>query len=263
MSLDQNALESIARSFNVNDGFYISQGKRTGQAVYRKFGRIDEIQTVTPADCWEFGITVGAEKYTFSTSAAIDSISSSNAGDSVIVTVIGLDANLLEVSQDVTLNGQNRVALSTPLLRVNRAFNANGADFLGNVYIYEDTPITLGVPNDVTKVRGYISIKGQQTLQAVYTVPADKTAYLMRAKTAIAGRKIGFATYEVFVRFPGGVFRIQETHDLASEANSAIIDDFKAVPIAIPGGTDIVPQITVSANDIGASVTYDFILVDN
>jgi hypothetical protein len=128
----------------------VARGNVPGHEIYRKFGRISSIQTGTPADCWEYGITPGAEEYTFSTTAAIDTVSSDNAADTELITIIGLDANYIEVTQSVNLNGQNKVTLATPLLRFNRALNANGTPFLGNVYIYEDGAITGGVPNVVT-----------------------------------------------------------------------------------------------------------------
>jgi hypothetical protein len=242
--------------------FNISRGLIPGITHYRKFGRIAAIQADTPADVWEFGVNVGAELYTFSTTADIDTISGDNVGDTVEMLIEGLDGNLNEVIQTVNLNGQNKVSLTTPLKRVNRAYNNNSSDLLGNVYIYVDSAITLGVPDDVTKVRGYVSAEGQQTLQGIYTVPIEKTGYLTSKRLSLTGRKDGFADYEVYVRFLGNVFRVQETRELSSSGTSAPEDNFEDQPIFIPGGTDIVPHVTVSANDIGFSITYNLRLED-
>lgn len=243
-------------------GYYIAQGKHPTTQSYRKFGRIDAIQLAVPADCWEYGITVGAERYTFSTTAAIDTMSSSNAGDTELITITGLTLDGTEVEQELALTGQAKVTLTTPLYRVNRAFNSNGTDLLGNVYVYEDTPIVAGVPTLKSMVRAYIAIGRQQTLQGIYTVPKGKTAYLMALKTSLGGRKSGFATYEAFLRIPGKVFRVQDTHDLAAEGTSSISESFDD-PSEFPELTDFVPKITVSANGIGFSISFRLRLVDN
>jgi len=172
-----------------------------------------------------------------------------------------LDGDYKEFTQTVTLNGQTRVAL-TPGLRFNRAFNANGTPTLGNVYIYENTAIVAGVPTNVSLVRGYISINGQQTLQGMYTVPAGKTAYLYELKTAMGGRKSGFATYEAFLRTVGDIFLIKDTHDLTATGTSYTNDTF-GLSRMFPEKTDFKPKISVDTNGIGFSIAVVILLVDN
>lgn len=265
--VDENGDLQTARvskgGYLITDDFMleIAKGNIQGHAVYRKFGVIRSIQATQPADVWEYGENVGAEIYTFSTGADIDSISSDNAGDTQEITIIMLDANYEEFTQTVTLNGQNRVAI-TPGLRLNRAYNSNGVPTSGNVYIYENTALSGGAPIDVTKVRGYISVAGQQTLQAVYTTPAGKTAYIYEFQTSMGGRKTGFATYEGFLRVPGGVFRIQDTHDLAATGTSNLANVYTA-PRAYPEKTDFRPQITVDTNGLGFSCSFVVVLVDD
>jgi hypothetical protein len=264
---DENETFQNARvnseGFLITGDFFleIAEGHVAGHSIYRKFGRIASIQSATPADCWEFGVNAGAEEYTFSTTDAIDSISSSDAGDTELVTIVMLDIDFNEFTQTVNLDGQNRVAL-TPGLRFNRAFNANGTLFVGNVYIYENTAIVGGVPTDVTLVRGFISISGQQTLQAIYTVPAGQSAFLYELKTSLGGRKAGFASYEAYLRTEGGIFLIKDAFDLTATGTSALSEVFKA-PRFFPEKTDFKPKITVDTNGIGFSVSFVLILVDN
>lgn len=264
--VDENNIYRNARvsegGFLVTDDFFleIAEGNVTGHSIYRKFGRVASIQLASPADCWEFGITPGAEQYTWSTTAAIDSMSSSNAADTQAITITMLDANYVEFTQVVNLQGQTRVPL-IPGLRFNRAFNSNGVATIGDVYIYENTPIVAGVPTLVTMVRGYFSIASQQTLQSIYTVPAGKNAYLYELKTAMGGRKAGFATYEAYLRTPGGVFLIKDTHDLTVTGTSYSNDMFNA-PRFFPEKTDFKPLITVDTNGIGFSVSFVVVLVD-
>jgi hypothetical protein len=256
--------QRVTELLNRDDTDYlleVAKGNVRGHSIYRKFGRIDAILATTPADVWEYGITTGAEEYTFSTTAAIDTISSSNAADNELLYVEGLDIDYKTVIQTINLNGQNKVTLATPLFRFNRAFNANGTNFLGSVYIYEDTAIVAGSPTDVTKVRGFISANGQQTLQGVYTVPAGSDAYLYELKTAMGGRKSGFATYEAFLRPVNGVFLIKDTHDLTATGTSYRTDVFSA-PRKFPAKTDFKPKITVDTNGIGFSIAFVLVLVE-
>lgn len=222
---------------------------------YRKFGRIGAIQASEPAHVWDFGEIVGAELYVFPTTASIDTVSSSNAGDTQAIEITGLDIDYNEVIQDVTLDGQNKVTLDTPLFRHNRVYNGSAVATLGDVYVYEDTAIVLGVPTDKGAVKGYMSSVAQQSLQSIYTVPAGLTAELVQLKTAIGGRKSGFATYEAFVRLEGGVFRILDTHELAADGTS-LADDVFAEGSIFPEKTDFLPLVTVSANDIGFSLSF-------
>jgi hypothetical protein len=252
-----------------SDGFLISadfmleiaKGNVLGHSIYRKFGRIASIQATTPADCWEYGVTSGAELYTWSTTAAIDSISSSNAADTELISITMLDANYVEFTQTVNLQGQTRVPI-TPGLRLNRVYNANGSATLGDVYVYENTAIVAGVPTDVTKVRGFFSISGQQSLQSIYTVPAGKSAYLYELKTSMGGRKVGFATYEAYLRTVGSIFLIKDTFDLSATGTSSQSEVF-GTPRFFPEKTDFRPLITVDTNDLGFSVSFVLVLVDN
>jgi len=262
MSLNSNALNSVGRIQDIHSGQYLAFGNDPKIQLYRKFGRIDAIQQAVPADVWEFGKTVGAEKYTFSTTDAINNISSSNTGDAMTILIGGLALDGTEVNQAVALNGQSKVPIPIPLWRVNRAYNNSGVNLLGDVYIYEDTPLSGGIPVDVTKVRGYIAKEAQQTLQGIYTVPKGKNALLMQLKTSLGGRKNGFASFESFFRTLGGVFLVKDTHELATSGTSAIESSFTDGSI-FPELTDFIPRVTVDTDGLGFSISFRLRLVDN
>lgn len=248
----------------------VAKGNIPGHSFDRKFGAIDAIQASTPAHVWAYGITSGAELYTFSTDNGttgtedIDTITSDNAGDTEDITIVGLDGTGAEVTQTKALNGQTEVTLDTPLWRVNRAFNANGTDLLGNVYVFTGGS-SGGVPTTPTTVRGYIPIGEGQTLQAIYTVPLGKTAYFLGLEAAItkgvSSTTVGGELTGQIREF-GKVFRTQDKFSLVSSGGSSKTYNFP-VPIPFLERTDFCPLADVTANNVGISWAFTILLVDN
>jgi hypothetical protein len=129
----------------------------------------------------------------------------------VDIFISGLDINGALTNQTITLQGQTKVTLDTALWRFNRAYNDNGTDLVGNIYIYEDTAISAGVPIDSSKVRGYISIDRQQTEQCIYTVPDNHYLFLDSIWSGISNKVSATAILSLHVREYGKVFRDRGT----------------------------------------------------
>jgi hypothetical protein len=256
---------------NVADGLSIAKGDVTGHSVVHKFGNAPDIDYDSG---FEFTIWDGADdgaawengRYDYSTSAAIDSISSSDTNDLNTVVVVGLDANTNEVSQTVTLQGQTRVALATNLYRVYRAYNNNGTLFAGHVVVYENTALTAGIPTDKSKIRLVLQPENQQTEMALYTVPAGKTAYIRSIDFATAGAsKTSSYICRLYERDPGGVFRLQKKIALQDGGSTAFQYKYDDPP-RYTAGTDI--EMTVELTATGATVAsvsggFDIVLVDD
>lgn len=245
----------------------VAKGNVPGHRIERKFGSIDAVQAATPADVWEYGTTVGAELYTFSPDgvADIDTMSSSNAGDTEDITIDGLDSTGTRVIQTKAANGQNQVSLDTALWRVNRAYNSNGTDLLGNFYIYVNGAAPGGVPSTVTDVRGFISIGEGQTLQSIYTVPLGETAYFVGLETSLTkgtGATAVSANLRGRTREFGKVFRTQDEFNLLSSGTSRDSNPLPA-PLPFQARTDFCPIVDVSANGVGVSWAYTMILVED
>ena len=204
--------------------------------------------------------------YVFPTSATIDSISSTDAGDANTVTLQGLDTNGDEVTQQVTLNGQNRVALTTPLLRFFRGYNDNGTEFAGHIIVYDNTAISGGVPTDKTKIRGVIHPEEQQTEMAIYTIPSGKTGYLLGGYCSTAGaKKSSNYVIKFQTRSENGVFRTQQKVALEDGGTSFIQFDY-AIPQKLEALTDVKVQAKMTAGGVtGASISAGFsiVLIDN
>lgn len=245
----------------------VSLGLEPGFTFDRKFGAVDAIQAAVAADVWSYGITPGAELYTFSADgvADIDTLSSSDPGDTEEITTVGLAFDGAEVIQRNILDGQNKVPLQTPLWRHNRSFNSNGTNLVGEAFVYVDGAITAGVPDDPATVRGHIPIGKGQTLQAIYTIPKGFTGLFIGLEASLTKGVGATAVSGVFsgaVREFGKVFRVQDEFLLISTGTSNKTYNF---PITLPfiEKSDFCPQVDVSANGIGASWAFTLLLVEN
>jgi hypothetical protein len=249
----------------------VARGSYPILSTQRKFGVIPSISSGDPpTDVWEFGVSQNEYIYPEWGTAPIDTLSSSDAADTVPITVIGLDINGLEVTQEVTLLGQAKATLATPLWRVYRMYNSSenlitgqGVELVGTVYCYEDTAIVLGVPTDDNKVRAQILPSNNQTQMMIYTIPADAVGYMLRGETGIqkGGNQVGSVTVQFRVREFGGVFRVSKTVGLISEGNSYFSTERHPFQ-TIPPLTDIKATVTdmTGNNPIGMFAEISMII---
>lgn len=243
--------------YSNNFFFDIARGLYPKLSVVHKFGQnpdLDSGDSYRPI--WDIG-----EEYTYSTTADIDSLSSSDDSDTQEIEVQGLDTNWELTLQTITLTGQTRKALDTPLIRVFRMINRGSSDLAGDVYCYVNTAITAGVPDDLSYVRAHIMDGNNQTLMLIYTVPSNYTAYLVAGRLHVYKSIAGVIESRVWLRDPGGVFRIQETLSIHSQGAGA--DYNFPVPLTIPEKSDIYVDAASSALNMGVSGSLDFILQDN
>lgn len=223
-----------------------------------KFGNNPDIDALVWETVWERG---GDETYL--TTNAIDTLSSSDASDSEPVTITGHtisgtgeDATFTRVTQTATVDGQNKVTLTTPLARVERIKNANGTNFAGNVYVYEDTAITGGVPTDGTKV--HIQITGtdgkDQSFKAALTTADGEYLCLSSGWAAITGKVSGSADFEMQYRRPGHIFLPVSRVSVASTGNTTTQIRFEPYAI-IPPNSDLRIRAVSSANNTEVNVS--------
>jgi hypothetical protein len=260
---------------NVEDGLSIAKGDVTGTTFVHKFGQAPDFDYGDgEVAVWGGADDAGLNQmvYVWSTTAAIDTISSSNAGDTQDVKLQGLDANLELVEQTATLNGQAKVTLTTPLIRIFRGKNDNAVDFAGHIYAYEDTAISGGVPVDTTKVRMVIHEANNQTLLALYTVPIDKTAYMRDwyASTAGASKSSQYIIRLWAREYDTGTSswkvwqlkHISSISDIGTSDKQHLYDD----PEKFKGGVDLMMTAEATATGAtGASISagFDIVLVDD
>jgi hypothetical protein len=255
---------------DAGNGLSIAQGDISNTTFVHKFGNAPDFDTadneVTIWDGAEDGTAWELMVYQYSTTADIDSISSSDNGDTVQIAIQGLDTNYNLVNMMVTLNGQTRVALPKSLLRVFRAYNNNSTNLAGHVIIYVNTALTAGVPTDKTKIRAIVDPVNQQTEMAIYTVPNGKTAYLRSWYAATAGaNKNSNYTIKLRTREQGKVFRVKHVSAISDVGTSAYNHRYHE-PEIMQAKTDIeMTAIMQAVGGTNASISagFDIVLVDS
>ena len=269
----QTTLDGDLTISDNSSGLSIAQGNVTGVTFIHKFGFAGDFdQTDGFATVWDGAndADIAQMQYTYSTSNAIDSISSTDTGDTQDIEIQGLyddgSGNWLISNQTVTLTGQTRVALSQPLIRVFRMVNVNTVDIAGFVYCYENTALSAGRPVDTTKIRAVIENGNNQTLMAVYTIPSGTTGYMRDwyASTAGANRATNYII-DLRARPMGGVFQVKHRSALDIGGTTYIQHKYEE-PEVFSAKTDIEMRCKLTAVGVtGAAVSsgFDIVLVDN
>mgnify|MGYP001073521094 CR=1 FL=1 len=234
---------NISNSFGAAANIPISAGELSGYSHINKFGFSSNIgfgggyHTI-----WNSG-----GLYSYASSATIAAVTSDDALDNgAVITLTGLDANYLPVTEDITIGG----AAGTQLfLRVYRALvktpSAGQSTNVGKISISVDS----GNRAEIFEGNG-------QTLMAVYTVPAGKTGYLMKLQAS--PDKNTDVLFKLVTREFNGAFL---TKGLFGTFGVPVAYDYP-VPLRFPEKTDIEIQ-GKAGNTCAAGAVFDVILVDN
>lgn len=205
--------------------------------------------------------------YSYIETATVLKVSSSSTNDTSAgtgartVTLFGLDANYAEVSETVTLNGQTAVNTTKTYIRINRMVvntAGSGGQNAGVIYAGDGT-VTSGVPAEKYAT---IAAGDNQTLMALWTVPADYTAYLLQKDvTAATAQNNKYATIHLVARPFGEVFQTKDKHVL----DNGVLHQTYTIPLKFTEKTDIeVRCIGDSASaDIAVSASLDIIYIRN
>lgn len=188
--------------------------------------------------------------YAYPASAvAMTATSASGATDAGVTGVIfGLDADYNEVQEAFTLNGSGAYTTTQTFLRVYRAYITGSGAPAGNINIAND---------GTTYAR--ITAGENQTLMAVYTVPAGYTMYIVQGVATHGTDTSGaYMTVRFMVRNQGEVFRTATKVDIV---NSEILFPF-TIPLKVPEKSDIEVRAICSKNQNNAvAATFEAILV--
>ena len=229
----------------------VSRGLVIKSSATHKFGAVPAMSQNQTGSIWDINDTL----YPWNTldTPAVINVEVTN-GDDVghTVTVQGLDGDYNFVEETIVTTGTD--TLGTVLFkRVNRAFcTAGGATNAGNINI------EAGAAGGTTVAR--ITATKAQTLMAVYTVPAGKTAYLYNIK--MTAQSSADANGNLFIRkFGEDTFRIQHSFEVTGDGG--MYDYSFNFPIPIPEKSDVDVRATTRTNNGRYTAAFDILLIDN
>ena len=213
-----------------------------------KFGAVPAMSQNATGTIWDVNDTV----YPWSVwdTAGPVTILAVNASDNnKDLTLVGLDENFAEQTEDVTLSSSGTVTTTKSFIRLYRAYLHNGS--LANV-----GDIT-AQKSSTTVLR--IKAGNSQTLMSVYTIPANKTGYIIHGTcTCQAGAD---ATGGMYVRYGGNeAFRIGHSFEVSGTGGQ--YDYTFGIPLPIPEKSDIDVRASVSSNNARITAAFDIILID-
>ena len=238
----------------------VARGQIQGHKTLFKFGNNEDINGSLET-IWSYG-----GLYVYPTVATQMKVSSTSANDTSggtgarTIVVSGLNATYDEVSETVVLNGQTAVLTTTTFIRVFRSFvvtAGTGATAAGTIYIGTGT-VTAGVP---ATVYAQIVLGENQTLMAIWTVPAGYTLYISRGTFSAASNNAAQYILSKFMIRPfNGVFR--NVADVT--VNSSVISYDFEVPLAIPEKSDIEARgIALAGTNFYTTASFEGIYIKN
>jgi hypothetical protein len=238
----------------------VARGQVDGHKTLFKFGLNSDINGSLET-VWSH-----SSLYVYPTTAAVMKVSSTSANDTAAgtgartVLVAGLDADYNEISETVTLNGQTAVLTTNSFIRVFRAYvvtAGSGDTAAGTIYVGAGS-VTAGVPATVYAV---IEIGDNQTVMAMWTVPAGYTFYIYRGTFSAASNNAAqYVLGKFMVRSFGGVFR--NAADITVNSN-VFGYDFE-IPLAVAEKSDIEARaIALSGTNFYVTASFEGIYIKN
>ena len=237
-------------------------GRIPGVSLVDIFGRNPDIDSGGGfEDIWN-----GGGQYTGLNSVAAEPVSivSYNAADNAAgigartMRLDGLDANYLEISEEITLTGITPVLTLQSFIRCSFAIvltAGSSGETIGN--------ITANQSVTVANVFFTLPLGANRTMVAAYTVPSGKTAYIDNTFATLS--KKGTASSEVKgkVRPFGGVFQVAEWYGVNATGSSYVFRDFENLSRPIPEKSDVVISADSDTNNTGVSAGFSMIIEDN
>ncbi len=253
---------SISR-FGLTEPFNLQVAR--GQIAYHysvfKFGFNPDVDDALETVWAEGGL------YSYLSAATVLKISSSSTDDTSAgtgartVELQGLDGDYNQISETVTLNGQTAVNTTKSFLRIYRMIvktAGTGAQNAGVIYAGTGT-VTLGVPANKYAT---IAIGDNQTLMALWTVPAGHTAYILQTDITVATTQNNkYCAVRLVARPDGEVFQVKDKFVKSEGGHQQQYD----IPLKFEEKTDIEVRAIgdSSGADIAISAGLDIIYIRN
>ena len=235
----------------------VAKGDFTGYSNVSKFGRNPSVKSADYETLWD-----GSNLYPFPTAAETLNVTSSDANDTSAgtgartVEIEGLDSSWDVQTETVSMNGTSNVTTTNSFLRVYRVRVVTA----GSTGVNEGTITCTNTTS--SNVIGQISLGSSgfgQSLMAVYTVPAGKTAYLINFD--FSSSKDNEHTFRIMTRDNTVTDAAWNSKEFASARGG--FNDFRKLAIQkYTEKTDIDMQAIASAAS-AASGGFELILIDN
>jgi len=234
-----------------------------------KFGANKNISPGTvPETLWEFG---GVYPWGNDAGEPIY-ISSSNPADNQIVEILAyklIGSDWVTETIPFQVQGQTKTQVIIPggydIVRAHRCESAAdaGGDIQGTVYVYYDTTVTGGIPDDLTKVLTGIVNGANQSKQLTYTVPSGYVAFLFRGEAGVTrSQGTDECDFAYVSRREGKVFKEKKDFGVMTTGSNFYVDE-RTFPDPIPEKTDLgINVLNVSGNNMGAWGTFDILIIE-
>jgi len=227
------------------EAIHIASGDTKGVSHINKFGATNG--DITAGTIWDGNAAAVTYPYPANSVVAITSDAADSGDNGKAVLVEGLDASFHAVSETINVASTGSTVFS-------RIFRARMVDANND----GDVSLTMG-----GTVAAKIIEDKAQTLMAVYTVPANKTGYLI--KTQMGSDKASTNAslkYTLMSRDTddGNVFQIKGISYAAGGQN---VTAEYPVPLRFEEKTDIRMDVVAASGGQTCSATFDLILVDN
>ena len=239
----------LTRDVDRMPGLSIAIGDNPDQTFVQKYGFNEDLDAVTNGHeqtIWSAG---GAYPWSaLDTSQTLLVTSTSVTDVDINISIQGLNDNWELVTETVTLLGTDTATVPGLWRRVFRA------------YVDDVTPVTgevVFVTGDTNAVVAEIMLEEQQTLMAIYTVPAGYTAYLTCFESTVSRNED--MLFRLRTREFGGVFRTQHVAQVYESPYRYSYDVYK--PLAEK--TDIELTGSPTNNNVSAHGAFDLILIKN
>lgn len=235
-------------------GWAVKMGKIKDHHSINKFGYNPAVGATPAETIW----TVGG-RYVYETVAVQPNVSSTSVEDDILtagavagtgahtVQIYGLDADYNEINEVVTLNGVADVVATKSYIRLNRMVIRSAGTGGANA-----GTVTCKDPTN-TRTMGNIAIGDNQTLMALWTVPADHEGHLTNFWVASVTAKA--STVDIIIRPFGEVFQVKRR----ILVNASYEDTVFTFPEEVPEKSDIEVIATTSGGGGAISAGFDIL----
>lgn len=240
-------LESITKMGRTEDiNLQIARGQIMGHSTLNIYGYQPAV-TTSFIPLWE-----NATAYTFP-SLAITMNLAGSVGDTAQILIQGLDANYVQISETLTLNG------ATAVPTVNKYFRINNMSVAVGSATNPSGAVTL---KDVTNTTTYALINAGvgRTQAGIFTIPAGYTFYLSRVDgyTSFNGNNTNYVNYRNVSTSSAGVTIISQQSPFTQFYHAQ-----RVMPRPFAEKTDLQIQCSTSAGTGAVSVSWEGYLIQN